>query len=50
VISNTGMDVEMKRNIFAFGGNRNTFAQMVVYIWYLRVMFISEVICLSDVL
>jgi hypothetical protein len=44
------MDVEVKRNIFASGGKRNTFTQMVAYIWYLRVTFISEVICLSGVL
>lgn len=50
VISSTGMVVEVKRNVFDSGGNRNTFAQMGAYIWYLRVMFISEVIYLSDVL
>jgi hypothetical protein len=44
------MDVEVKRNIFASGGKRNTFAQIEAYMWYLRVMFISELICLSDVL
>jgi hypothetical protein len=29
VISRTGMDVEVKKNISASAGNRNTFIQMV---------------------